>query len=209
MLKDRRWKMSIFTLVTAFVFQSHVLSCWKMHISAQLTESYPRKYGSWSCGKEKLSIPLEAHHKAQSSKMFLFFQQKIKRAVIFYLLANPGGTAYWSFRDRELSSNVWLVQVRRRKVVVHTFWGGPKPGCSDAIRIGTIKSHNFFCLRSYAGEISHPNSPNRQLSNNLSDVVVRRIKVAVHTILHLTPTEAWRSAVSTTSGVAEFRALYG
>ena len=26
------------------------------------------------------------------------------------------------------------------------FWGGPKPGCSDCLRTGTIESHNFFVL---------------------------------------------------------------
>ena len=57
----------------------------------------------------------------------------------------------------------------------------------------------LFCLRSYPGEISHSNSPHRQLSNDLSDVVVRRRKVALHTSSHLTPTEAWRSPDSTTS----------
>ena len=28
------------------------------------------------------------------------------------------------------------------------FWGGPKPGCSDGLRTGIIKSHNFFLLGS-------------------------------------------------------------
>ena len=78
------------------------------------------------------------------------------------------------------------------------FWGSPKPGCSDGLCTGIIESHNFFCLRSYPRESSHRNSPNQELSNDLSDVVVRRRKVALHTIWHLTPTEAWRSAVSTT-----------
>ena len=78
------------------------------------------------------------------------------------------------------------------------FWGGPKPGCSDGLFTGTIESNNFFCLRSYPGEISHSNSPNRELSNDLSDVVVRRRKVALHTSSHLTPTESWESPYSTT-----------
>ena len=49
----------------------------KMHISAQLIERYPREYGSGSCDTEKLAIPLEAHHKAQSSEIFLSFPVKI------------------------------------------------------------------------------------------------------------------------------------
>ena len=96
-----------------------------MHISPHLIESYPREYGSWSWAKEQLLIPLEAHHKAQSSEVFRSFQAKNVKSGIFYLLANPAETAYLSFRDRELSNDVQLVQLRRRKVVVHTFlWVG-------------------------------------------------------------------------------------
>ena len=73
------------------------------------------------------------------------------------------------------------------------FWGGPKPGCSDGFCAG------LFCLRFYPGEISHSNSPIWELLNDLSDVVVRRRKVALHTSSHLMPTAAWRSADSTTS----------
>ena len=39
-------------------------------------QTYPGDYGWWSCGKEKLSIPLEAYHKAQSSDIFLSFPAK-------------------------------------------------------------------------------------------------------------------------------------
>ena len=81
----------------------------------------------------------------------------------------------------------------QEKLQFTPFWGGPKPGSSDGLCTGTIESHNFFCLRSYPGEISYSNSPNRGLSNDISDVVVRRRKVALHTSSHLTPTEAWRS----------------
>ena len=56
-----------------------------------------------------------------------------------------------------------------------------------------------FCFRSYHGEISHQKSPIWELSNDLSDVVVRQRKFALHTSSDLTPTEAWRSADSTTS----------
>ena len=76
------------------------------------------------------------------------------------------------------------------KLQLTPFWGGPKPCCSDGLRAGIIESHNFFCLQSYPGEISHLNSPNRKLSNDLLDVVVRQRKVALHTSSHLTPTEA-------------------
>ena len=48
----------------------------KLHILAPLIESFPTTYGPKSCDKKKLSIPLEVHHKAQSSKFFISFQAK-------------------------------------------------------------------------------------------------------------------------------------
>ena len=60
------------------------------------------------------------------------------------------------------------------------FKGDPKPGCSDGLCTGTIESHNFFVLGPILVK-SHSNSPNRELSNDLSDVVVRRRNVALHT----------------------------
>ena len=59
---------------------------------------------------------------------------------------------------------------------------------------------NFVCLRSNPREISRSNSPNRELSKELSVVVMRRRKVALYTISYLMPIEAWQSAVSTPSG---------
>ena len=98
-----------------------------------------------SCNTEKLSIPLEAHHKAQLSEIFLSSLAKNKIAVIFfYLWANHAETAYLSFRDWELSNDVWLVQLRRRKVVVHTFLWVVTGHC---LRAGIMESHNFFVLR--------------------------------------------------------------
>ena len=54
---------------------------------------------------------------------FSVFRQKIKRAVIFYLLANHAETAYLRVQDWELSNAVWLVEFWRRKVAVYTFLG--------------------------------------------------------------------------------------
>ena len=56
------------------------------------------------------------------AKFFEVFRQKIKRAVIFYLSANPAETAYLSVRDGKLSNTV-LVEFRPRKVPVPTFLG--------------------------------------------------------------------------------------
>ena len=60
-------------------------------------------------------------------------------------MANPAETAHLSFRDRELSKDVLLVEFRRREVVVHTFlWVAP----GHCLRAGFMESHNFFVLRS-------------------------------------------------------------
>ena len=59
-------------------------------------------------------------------------------------MAHPAETAYLSFRDRELSNHVRLVQLRRRKVVAHTFLWVVAGHC---LRAGIIKSHDFFALR--------------------------------------------------------------
>ena len=58
-------------------------------------------------------------------------------------MANPAETAYISFRDRELSNEVWLVEFRRRKVVVHTLWVVP----GHCLRAGFMESRNFCVLR--------------------------------------------------------------
>ena len=73
MLKDRPKKelRARYFLVIRPVFL-------KMHISTQLIHSFPLTYGMWSCDKEKLSIPLEAHHKAQLSEIFLFSGKNLK-----------------------------------------------------------------------------------------------------------------------------------
>ena len=74
---------------------------------------------------------------------------------------------------------------------------------------GIIESHNFFCLTSYPGEISHLNSANRELSKYVSDAVVRRRKVALptsHTLCQLKRDEALFPPLER---VLEFRARYG
>ena len=96
-----------------------------------------------------------------------------------------------------------LSNASQEKLQFTPFWCGPKLVCSDGLGAGTTESHNFFVL-SYPGEFSHSNSPNWELSNDLSGVVVLRRKVALHTSSHLTPTEAWWSAVSTTSESRRF-----
>ena len=49
----------------------------------QLIDSFPLIYGMWSSDLGKLSIPLEAHHKAQSSEFFLSLEVKIQKSCNF------------------------------------------------------------------------------------------------------------------------------
>ena len=79
----------------------------------------------------------------------------------------------------------------------HLFGVVPSRAAQTAFVPELLKAINFL---SYvlSGEIAHSNSANRELSNDLSDVVVRRKKVALRTSSHLTPTETWRSPDSTT-----------
>ena len=55
----------------------------KLHISAHLVEGYSREYSSWSWAKEKLSIPLGVHDKAQSSEIFPSFRAKKIKDLYF------------------------------------------------------------------------------------------------------------------------------
>ena len=48
----------------------------------------------------------------------------------------------------------------------------------------------FFSLTSYPGEIAYFNSPNQELSNDVSLLEVLPRKVALHTSSHLRPIEA-------------------
>ena len=48
----------------------------KIAYSTQLIDSFPTLYSARSCDKEKLLTDLEAHHKDQSSEIFLSFQAK-------------------------------------------------------------------------------------------------------------------------------------
>ena len=70
------------------------------------------------------------------------------------------------------------------------FWGGPKPVCSDRLRAGTIESHNFFVL----GFILVKFHIQTRLIESFPTIYFGRggaaKKVALHTISHLTPTEA-------------------
>ena len=140
MLKDRPKKAS-----SAVIFESYVLSCWKLHISTQLINSFPLTYSMQSCDLEKLSIPLEAHHKAQSSEIFVF-PQKIKSCNF---LSFGQSSWYCIFKRPRRSAFKRRMACRipaKKSVGSHLFRGVPKPGCSDGLHGGIIESHNFFVL---------------------------------------------------------------
>ena len=85
----------------------------------------PREYGWWSCDKEKLSIPLEAHHKAQSSNIFLSFQaKKSKRAVIFLSFGQSCWTCTFKLpRSRAFEQRMTCPSAAKKICGSHLFWG--------------------------------------------------------------------------------------
>ena len=89
--------------------------------------------------------------------------------------------------------------MRPRKVAVHTFLVLAQARLIRPPWCRNYRKPQLLCLRFYPGEISHSNSAKRELSNDVSLSEVLPRKVALHTSSHLTPIEAWRSAVSTTS----------
>ena len=67
--------------------------------------------------------------------------------MIFYFLANPAETAYFSFPNGEISNAVWLVEFRLRKVAVHTFLGVVKSQAAQtAFAPELLKAITFFVL---------------------------------------------------------------
>ena len=78
--------------------------------------------------ENKIVDPLEAHDNGSVERNFSkFLGEKFKELYFVYLLTHPTETAYLRFQDRELSNDVWLVEVRRRKLLVHSFLGLTQP----------------------------------------------------------------------------------
>ena len=64
--------------------------------------------------------------------------------LFFSLISYPAEIGYFNSPNRELSNEVWLVEFRRRKVVVHIFlWVVP----GHCLRAGFMESRNFCVLR--------------------------------------------------------------
>ena len=112
---------------------------WQLSIDVQPKELRQRKIvdpsraAPWSSVERKFS-------KFSGKKI-----KKIKRAVIFNLLANPTETPYLSVRDGKLSTAVRLVEFRPRKVAVHTFLGVvPSPYAQTAFTPEQSKAITFL-----------------------------------------------------------------
>ena len=123
-------------------------------------------------------------------------------------MANPAETAYLSVRDGKLSNAVWLVEFQPRKVAVHTFFGVVPSRAALTAFVSELSKAIIFCLRSYPGEISHPNSANREISIDVSVLVLRRRKVALHTISHLRQLKRDEALFPPLGRVVEFQARY-
>ena len=118
----------------------------KMHISNQLIPSYSRDYGWWRCGKENLSIPPEAHPKAQSSDVFLSFQaKKLKRAVIFWGF----GQSCWNCRFKLPRSTAFerrmtCPSAAKKSCGSHRFVVGPGGAGKTALEQALSKAITFL-----------------------------------------------------------------
>ena len=119
---------SNFALSNVLVLQSYILSCWicifnlpnrELSNGVRVMELYwsrnvdPSRGASWSSVERNFSK---------------FSGKNLKELWFSYLLTNPAETAYLSFRDQELSNDARLVQLRRGKIAVHTFWGWSQAG---------------------------------------------------------------------------------
>ena len=162
-------------------------------------DSFPTPYGARSCDKEKLSIPLEAHYKAQSSEIFYVFCQNLKRCN-FLSFVQPCWCCIFKLpRSRAFQQCMACPIPAKKSGSSHLFGPVPSPAAQTVFVLELSKAVTFFCLTFYPCEIADLNLTNRELSNDVLLVVVRQRKVALHTSSHLTPTEGWRSADSTTS----------
>ena len=108
-----------------------------MHISAELIDNFPLPYSPWSWDKEKLSIPLEAHHKAQSSELFLSKTHVIRRTFkgfwkVYGWMSFVKGQANFAQR----------VVHRLGKTVLHT--------CSDLFKPVQNFSHLFTNVHTFS-----------------------------------------------------------
>ena len=110
--------------------------------------------------------------------------------MIFFLLGNPAETPYLSVRDVKLSNAVRLLEVRPRKIAVHTYLGGLKPVCSDGLRAGNIESHNFFVLGPTLVKFHIQTRLIESFPTTFWTWWCAEKKVALDTISHLMPTEA-------------------
>ena len=131
--------------LSAVIFQSYVLFCWKMHISAQLIESYPREYGLWSWAKEKLLIPLEVHDKAQWSEIFLSFRAK-KVKELYFLSFGPScwNCIFKLLSSRALQRRTACPSAAKKSCGSHLFWVGPGEADETAFVLELSKAITFL-----------------------------------------------------------------
>ena len=104
--------------------------------------SYTTEYGWCSCGKEKVSIHLEAHHKAQWSEIFCFPQ---KIAVIFFPFPNPAETA--TLRSGAFKRRTAYRIPAKRSCSSHLFGVVPSRAAQTAF-VPELSKAITFCLMS-------------------------------------------------------------
>ena len=121
-----------------------------MHISAQLIESFPTEYGSWSCAKKKLLIPLGARGKPSFKRNFSKFSCKNLKSCNFLSF----GPSCWNCifklsRSRAFQRRtVCPTSTAKKSCGSHLFWVGPGEVDETAFVQELSKAVTFFVLRS-------------------------------------------------------------
>ena len=181
-----------------------------MHISTQLIQSYPREYGCWSCGKEKLSIPLGAHHKAQSSDIFLSFQAKNYKSFNFFSFRQSCWNCIFKLpTSRAFEQRMTCPRAARKSCGSHLFGVGPGEADKTALVQELLKAITFLVL----GPILMKFHIRTRL--NKSFLTMYRFWKCSQEKLHFTPVHTLRQLKRDEAlfpplpRVVEFRARYG
>ena len=113
-----------FLLAKAVIFRSYVqdlrypVDVWgaillKLHVFAQLIESYPTVHGLSSCIEIIMSIPQAAHTTVTmyACQKCHFFALKFRRLSFFSITSYPAEIAYFNSPNRELSNFVLVMKL--------------------------------------------------------------------------------------------------
>ena len=109
----------------------------------QLIDSFPTTYGPRSCDKEKLSIPLEPHDKAQSSTNIVF-GQKLGKAVFLSFGQSCRNCTFKLLRSRAFQRRMAYPIARKKSGSSHVFGVLPSRAAQTAFVPELSKAITFL-----------------------------------------------------------------